>query len=106
MVGPVQFTELVGLGRGDAAERLAGDVFRGRNLIINNENLLVIRHRGDGVSVLAALDDDIGKHAGLDERPDTVVDDDDIVVRAFTLQIVDAVPDGFLAAFSTGNHPL
>ena len=106
MVRPVQFPELVGLRGGDTAERLAGDVLRGRDLVVDHEDLLVVRHRSDGVPVLVAFDDDVGQNSGLDERPDAVVYDDDIVVRALSFQVENAVPNGLLTAFATGHDPL
>ena len=106
MIGPVQFPELVGLWGRDAAERLAGDVLRGRDFVVDHEDLLVVGHRGDSVPVLVALDDDVGQHTGLDERPDAVVDDDDVVVRALSFQVENAVPDGLLPAFAAGHDPL
>ena len=106
MVGPVQLPELVGLRGGDAAERFARDVLGRGNLVADHEDLLVVRHRGDGVPVLVALDDDVGQHTGLDERPDAVVDDDDVVVRALSFQVENAVPDGLLPAFAAGHDPL
>ena len=81
-------------------------VFCRGNLVVDYENLLVVGHRGDGVPILVALDDDIGQHAGFDERTDAVVDDDDVIVRAFAFQVENTVPDGFLAAFAAGYHPL
>ena len=66
MVSPVQFSELVGLGRSDAAKRFSGNVLDRGNFVVDNEDLLVIRHGGNGVSILVALDDDIGEDCGLD----------------------------------------
>ena len=106
MVGPVQFPELVGLRSGNTPERLAGDVLDCGNLVIDDEDLLVIRHRSNCIPVLVALDDDIGEDGGLDQRTDAVMDDDDVIVGAFALQVENTVADGLLAAFSAGDDPL
>ncbi len=106
VVGPVEFREMVGLGRGHAPERLPGDIPGRGDLVVDDEDLLVVGKRTDGVAMALAGDDDVREDFRLDQRPDAVVDDDDVVVRALVFEGEDAVADRLLAGLAAGDHPL
>ena len=106
MISPVEFSELICLRCGDAAECLSRNILYCGDLIIHDKNLLVIREGRHSVSVLLAFDNYIRQDCRVDKRSDTVMDDDDVVRTAFALKIIHAVPDGLLAGLSSGHDPL
>ena len=99
-------TVAVRLRCGHSAQGVTRDVFRGGELIVLYEYLLVIRQRSDAVSVLAAFHDHIVQNKILYHGAYTVMDDKNILRAADIRQIFDAVANGFLGCTAAGNDPL
>ena len=74
-----------GLGCGNAAQSLSGDILCGCLAVVCNKYLLIIWQRGNGVAVFLAGDDNIRKHLFVNHRTDAVVNYDNVVVLADTL---------------------
>ena len=107
MVSLVQSLELISLWGRYPAQGLTRNISlrRCRVVLIDYENLLIVRHRSNSVAKFLCLLDYIGQDCVIDQRTDAVVNNDNIVSLHLVFQVVHTIPNALLTGIATRNNP-
>ena len=105
VISPVKLSEAVSLRRLYPAQGFPRNIADRGDLIVADKDLLIVGHGSHAVSILFAFFYNVCQNGVVHKRTDSVMDDYDIIFRADSFQVIDAVADGFLSGLPSGNHP-